>query len=163
MYGASTNTGVIGDSAIVGPIVTGRDRDTVVNMVGYRWRWVPPLNYVHHLIEQGYIGHCHHAHVQHQQGGAFGPSYKRQIEPAQGDGMLGMLGSHMIERVRKSGITFRSRPSSWDRVRITHLEALTSLRHSPTSQSAIASSLTESRRVTRWNRLSITAGKLSRS
>jgi predicted dehydrogenase len=71
-----------------------------VNMVGYTWRWVPPLNYVHHLIEQGYIGHCHHAHFQYQQGGAFGPSYKWQIDPGQGHGMLGTLGSHMIDLAR---------------------------------------------------------------
>jgi predicted dehydrogenase len=56
----------------------------VVNMVGYTWRWVPPFTYVHHLIEQGYIGRCHHAHFQYQHGSAFAPAYKWQIDPDQG-------------------------------------------------------------------------------
>jgi predicted dehydrogenase len=72
----------------------------VVNMVHYTWRWVPPFNYVHHLIEQGYIGQCHHAHFQYQHGSGFDPSYKWQIDPAQGRGMLGNLGSHMIDLAR---------------------------------------------------------------
>ena len=72
----------------------------LVNMIGYTWRWVPPFNYVHHLIEQGYIGRCHHAHFQYQHGNAFDPAYKWQIDPAQGHGLLGSLGSHMIDLAR---------------------------------------------------------------
>jgi predicted dehydrogenase len=72
----------------------------LVNMVGYIWRYVPPFNYVHHLIAEGYIGRCHHAHFQYQHGSAFDPSYKWQIDPDQGHGMLGSLGSHMIDLAR---------------------------------------------------------------
>ena len=72
----------------------------LVTMVGYTWRWVPPFNYVHHLITQGYIGRCHHAHFQYQHGSAFDPSYKWQIDPEHGHGMLGNLGSHMIDLAR---------------------------------------------------------------
>jgi predicted dehydrogenase len=72
----------------------------LVNMVGYTWRSVPPFSYIHHLIEQGYIGHCHHAHFQYQHGNTFAPSYKWQIDPEQGHGLLGSLGSHMIDFAR---------------------------------------------------------------
>ena len=72
----------------------------LVTMVGYIWRWVPPFNYVHHLIEQGYIGHCHHAHFLQQNGGGLDPSYGWRFDPAQGHGMLGDLGSHMIDLAR---------------------------------------------------------------
>jgi predicted dehydrogenase len=69
----------------------------LVNMVGYTWRCVPPFNYVHHLIEQGYIGRWHHAHFQYQHGSALHPAYKWQLDPDQGHGLLGSLGSHMID------------------------------------------------------------------
>jgi predicted dehydrogenase len=72
----------------------------LVNMVGFTWRWVPPFNYVRHLIEQGYIGRCHHAHSQYQHGSAVNPAYKWQLDPDQGHGILGSLGSHMIDLPR---------------------------------------------------------------
>jgi predicted dehydrogenase len=61
---------------------------------------VPPFNYVKHLISEGYIGRCYRAHFQYQHGSAFDPSYKWQIDPEQGHGMLGNLGSHMIDLAR---------------------------------------------------------------
>jgi predicted dehydrogenase len=72
----------------------------LVNMVNYTWRWVPPFNYVHQLIEDGYLGRCHHAHFQQQNGGALDGAYGWRIDPEQGHGMLGDLGSHMIDLAR---------------------------------------------------------------
>jgi predicted dehydrogenase len=72
----------------------------LVNMVGFIWRSVPPFNYVRHLIVEGYIGRCHHAHFQYQHDSSFNPAYKWQLDPDQGHGILGSLGSHMIDLAR---------------------------------------------------------------
>jgi len=72
----------------------------LVNMVGFIWRSVPPFNYVHHLIAEGYIGQCHHAHFQYQHDSSFNPAYKWQLDPDEGHGILGSLGSHMIDLAR---------------------------------------------------------------
>jgi predicted dehydrogenase len=72
----------------------------LVTMVGFTWRWVPAFSYLHHLIAQGYLGRCHQADFRYQHGGAFEPAYTWQLDPDLGNGILGNLGSHMIDLAR---------------------------------------------------------------
>lgn len=72
----------------------------LITLVGFTWRWVPPLNYVHHLIHQGYVGRCHDARFLYQHGGSFDTAYRWQLDPGQSNGILGNLGSHMIDLAR---------------------------------------------------------------
>ena len=72
----------------------------LITLVGFTWRWVPPFNYVHHLVQEGYIGRCHHARFLYQHGGSFDPAYRWQLDPGQSNGILGNLGSHMIDLAR---------------------------------------------------------------
>jgi len=72
----------------------------LITLVGFTWRWVPPFNYVHHLIQNGYVGRCHHARFLYQHAGSFDPTYKWQLDPGQSNGILANLGSHMIDMAR---------------------------------------------------------------
>jgi predicted dehydrogenase len=72
----------------------------LITLVGFTWRWVPPFNYVHHLISDGYLGRCHHARFLYQHAGSFDPAYKWQLDPDLSNGILANLGSHMIDLAR---------------------------------------------------------------
>ena len=61
----------------------------LVNMVGYIWRCVPPFNYVHYLIAEGYLGRCHHAHFQYQTAVPSIPLTNGRLTPTRGTACSG--------------------------------------------------------------------------
>lgn len=76
------------------------DAAGLITLVGFTWRWVPPFNYVHQLIQNGYVGRCHHARFLYQHAGSFDSAYKWQLDPGESNGILANLGSHMIDLAR---------------------------------------------------------------
>jgi len=76
------------------------DQAKVKHMVGFSWRCVPIIEKMYELVKDGYIGNCFEGHF-HYRGG-----YGRSSEGSwkwnrnYGLGILGDLGSHMIDMAR---------------------------------------------------------------
>jgi predicted dehydrogenase len=69
----------------------------VKHMVLYTWRWQPHWRYVKHLIDGGYLGRCLHAEFRFLGGFALEPYYKWRFDGRRANGVIGDLGSHMID------------------------------------------------------------------
>lgn len=69
----------------------------VKHMVLFTWRWLPHLQYLHHLLAQGYIGRCLHCQFTFLSGYARSHRYEWQFDPQRGTGVLGNLGAHIID------------------------------------------------------------------
>jgi len=72
----------------------------VTHMVLFIWRWQPHFQYLKELIDRGYIGRCFHAHFAFLAGYGRGGHYMWRFDPQRGNGILGDLGSHMIDFAR---------------------------------------------------------------
>jgi predicted dehydrogenase len=72
----------------------------VKHMVLFTWRWAPHFRYLHQLIEQGFVGRCYHGHFRYESGYGRDASYGWRFDRQQGTGLLGDLGSHMIDMAR---------------------------------------------------------------
>jgi predicted dehydrogenase len=72
----------------------------VKHMTYFTYRWVAPFRYLRELIDQEYLGRCFHCSLRYLGGygrdGAYGWRFDRQHS----DGILGDLGSHMIDLAR---------------------------------------------------------------
>jgi predicted dehydrogenase len=76
-----------------------RDRAVAVgvkHMVLFTWRWQPHWRYLKRLLDQGFIGRCHQARFQFLVPLA-GGAYQWRYDSARANGVLGDLGSHMID------------------------------------------------------------------
>jgi len=71
----------------------------VKHMIYFTNRWVPHFRYVRELIDEGYMGRCFHCHFHSLSGHGRKPSGWR-FDRQRGSGILGNLGSHMIDRAR---------------------------------------------------------------
>ncbi len=73
----------------------------VKHMTYFTWRWLPYFQYLHQLIQEGYLGRVYHGHFRY-----FGGFRRRQdqdgwgLDPQRSLGVLGALGSHMIDLAR---------------------------------------------------------------
>ena len=70
----------------------------VKHMVYFTWRWAPYFRLLHRLVSQGYIGRCYDAHFYYVGGYARGGEYQWKWDQQHGLGVLGDLGSHMIDQ-----------------------------------------------------------------
>lgn len=70
----------------------------VKHMVLFTNRWLPPFRYVHHLIQSGYIGRPYHAQFGYV--GHYGGEYQWRLDARRANGVLGDLGSHVIDLAR---------------------------------------------------------------
>ena len=70
------------------------------HMVLFTSRWIPPYSYVRQLIDDGYLGRCLHCHLLYI--GEYGrpADYGWRFDRTHGNGILGDLGSHMIDLAR---------------------------------------------------------------
>ena len=71
--------------------------------VNFRYRWVPAAGYVRDLIEAGELGEIYHVHAHYFNGTLHDPQTPirwRQTRAAAGTGVLGDLGSHLIDLCR---------------------------------------------------------------
>ena len=72
----------------------------VKNMVLFTWRWQPHWQHLKRLVDEGYIGRCHQARFAFDGGQARHDDYTWRIDGARSNGMVGDLGSHMIDFAR---------------------------------------------------------------
>jgi predicted dehydrogenase len=72
----------------------------VKNMVLFTWRWQPHWKHLKRLVEDGYIGRCRQARFAFDGGMARHQDYTWRIDGARSNGMVGDLGSHMIDLAR---------------------------------------------------------------
>lgn len=72
----------------------------VHHMVLFTYRWMPFFRYVRDLIDQGYIGRCYHCEFSFIVGHGRKPEYQWRLDQQRSNGVLGDLGSHMIDMAR---------------------------------------------------------------
>jgi predicted dehydrogenase len=66
----------------------------------FSWRWQPHWLHVKRLLDDGFIGRCHHAALSFVSNGALHPSYQWRMDGRRGSGALGDEGSHMFDFTR---------------------------------------------------------------
>ena len=72
----------------------------VVLMVMFTHRWMPYHRYVCDLMRDGFIGECHHAELRFVMAYGRAPEYAWRFDAARANGVLGDLGSHLIDLAR---------------------------------------------------------------
>ncbi len=72
----------------------------VKHMAYFTWRWVPPYRYLRELIDQEYLGRCFHCQLRYLGGYGRDAQYGWRFDRQRGNGILGDLGSHMIDLAR---------------------------------------------------------------
>jgi UDP-N-acetylglucosamine 3-dehydrogenase len=72
----------------------------VKHMVGFGWRNMPHFRYTRQLVDEGYIGRSYYAEFRFAAGYARAAEYGWRFDPQRGTGILGDLGSHMIDLAR---------------------------------------------------------------
>lgn len=76
----------------------------VPHMAGFNYRFVPAVMHMRHLLEQGLLGRIYHFRASYLQDWllpAYRPTYSwRTDQEASGSGVLGSLGSHIIDLAR---------------------------------------------------------------
>lgn len=69
----------------------------VRHMTHFNWRWMPHYRYLRDLIGQGVLGRLYHAQFHFLAGYGRSPAYAWRFDPQRAKGVLGDLGSHMID------------------------------------------------------------------
>jgi predicted dehydrogenase len=72
----------------------------VKQMVYFTYRWMPFYQYLRNLIGRGYIGHCYHCEFRYPMGYGRIQEYKWRFDHKRANGILGDLGSHIIDLAR---------------------------------------------------------------
>lgn len=75
----------------------------VKHMIFFTYRWLPHIQYLHHLIEEGYIGRPFHCDIRYLAGYGRNRAYSWRFDRQRANGILGDLGSHMIDLARWCG------------------------------------------------------------
>jgi len=72
----------------------------VTHMTYFTYRWMPWYRYVRELIQAGAIGRCYHCSIRYLGSYGRGKTYAWRFDRARCCGVLGDLGSHMIDLSR---------------------------------------------------------------
>jgi predicted dehydrogenase len=72
----------------------------LITLVLYTYRWLPVYQYAHDLVAQGAIGRCYHAEFHYLGDYARGQDYLWRFDQRRANGVLGDLGSHVIDMAR---------------------------------------------------------------
>lgn len=72
----------------------------VKHMVYFTWRWLPQYQYLRRLIDEEYIGRCYHCQMHYLDGYGRASQYGWRFDGNRANGVLGDLGSHMIDLAR---------------------------------------------------------------
>ena len=67
------------------------------HMVMFTWRWHPAVHYVQHLVRNGYVGRLSQASFSFRGGYAASDDYNWRFDATRANGILGDLGSHMVD------------------------------------------------------------------
>jgi predicted dehydrogenase len=76
------------------------DAAHVKHMVFYTYRWLPPVRLLREQIAQGALGQCFHGQFQYLAGYGIDGAYGWRFDQQRANGILGDLGSHMIDLAR---------------------------------------------------------------
>jgi predicted dehydrogenase len=68
----------------------------VKHMVMYTWHWLPPIQRLKQLLDDGYLGQIYHGNFHWLSSFGRSPSYAWRMDADRANGVLGDLGSHMI-------------------------------------------------------------------
>lgn len=69
----------------------------VKHMTYFTWRWLPAFQYLHRLIQEGYLGRCFYSQFRYVGGYGRNGQYGWKWDRQRGLGILGDLGVHMID------------------------------------------------------------------
>ena len=69
----------------------------VKHMLEFSWRWLPHYQYLHHLVSDGFVGRGYHYHYRFLSNTGRRNDYTWRIDPRRSLGVLGDLGSHMVD------------------------------------------------------------------
>ncbi len=72
----------------------------VTNMVLFTYRWLPPYLYARQLVDEGYLGRPFHCSMRYVCGFGRDPGDRWRLDPQRARGVLGDIGSHMIDLAR---------------------------------------------------------------
>jgi predicted dehydrogenase len=72
----------------------------VVHMTFFTYRWVPDYRYLKELVDEGYLGRPFQCHIRYCGGYARRAAYLWRFDRRRANGVLGDLGSHMIDLAR---------------------------------------------------------------
>jgi predicted dehydrogenase len=76
------------------------EENGVKHMTVFTYRWLPGYRYARELVAQGYLGRPFHCHISYFGGGGRGGQYRWRFDGGRSNGVLGDLGSHMIDLAR---------------------------------------------------------------
>jgi predicted dehydrogenase len=80
-----------------GEMLNAAQRANVKHMIEFSWRWMPHYQYLHKLVSDGFVGRGYHFHFRFLGDRGRTPDYTWRSDPKQSIGVLGDLGSHMID------------------------------------------------------------------
>jgi predicted dehydrogenase len=69
----------------------------VKHMVYFRWRWIPQYEHLHRLVMEGWIGRPQHWTLSYLGNYGRRPGYAWRFDESRATGVLGDLGSHMLD------------------------------------------------------------------
>jgi predicted dehydrogenase len=69
----------------------------VKHMIMFGWRWMPHYQYLHQLLAEGFVGRYYHIHLRFLGSRGRSKEYTWRFDPQHSLGVLGDLGSHMID------------------------------------------------------------------
>jgi predicted dehydrogenase len=72
----------------------------VVHMIVFTYRWMPSYRHLKQLVEDGYVARCFHCHIRYLGGYGRRGRYRWKYDRSRANGILGDLGSHMIDLAR---------------------------------------------------------------
>jgi predicted dehydrogenase len=76
------------------------EKKNLRHMAFFTWRWMPHCRYARGLVEEGAIGRLYHAAFRFSGGHGRNPQYGWRFDRARSNGVLGDLGSHMLDMAR---------------------------------------------------------------
>lgn len=89
-----------GNAAHARQMVERAEAQGVRHMTNFSYRWMPLYRFVHDLIAQGVVGRLYHAQINYMAGYGRNSNYAWRFDPQRANGVLGDLGSHMIDLER---------------------------------------------------------------
>ena len=70
------------------------------HMVNYPWRWLPQIQYIKHLLDKGYVGRAYQGSFRFSFSSRHHRDYSWSTDADRSNGVVGNLGSHMIDMAR---------------------------------------------------------------
>ena len=72
----------------------------IKHMVTYTWRWIPQVQYIKHLLGEGYLGRPYQGSFRFSFRSRHNRDYSWSIDADRSNGVLSNLGSHIIDMAR---------------------------------------------------------------